>query len=269
MSSQSLGFIGTGTISHAIVTGLCNAPDPPSQIWISPRSAHRARELAASYPNVHVAATNQDVLERTDTVMLAVQPQVARSVLTELVFRDLHRCVSLIAGFSRESLLSLIHPAIQCVRATPTPSVAQCRGPIAIYPSDAETVALFSRIGEPVAVQDESEFNALLSCSAEMSPFFRLLNSCVRFMTAHGLPDASARKYAGALFSALGHTALSHNELTFEQLAQDHATPGGINEQMARELRDAGVFDAHERGLERIFARVCASAWTAVPGQSK
>jgi pyrroline-5-carboxylate reductase len=230
---------------------------------------HRARELAASYPNVHVAATNQEVLERTDTVMLAVLPQVARSVLGQLVFRESHQCISLIAGFSHESLLSLIHPAIHCVRATPTPSVAQRRGPIAIYPSDAETVALFSRIGEPVAVQDENEFSALLSCSAEMAPFFRMLHSCVRFMTAHGLPDASARKYAGSLFSALGQTALGRSELTFEQLAQEHATPGGINEQMARELGDTGVFDAHERGLERIFARVCASTRKAAPGQSK
>src|SRR5271154_4917298 len=72
--STGLGFIGTGTITHAIVTGLCNAQDPPPQIWVSPRSNRRARELAASYPNVHVASSNQEVLDRTDTVMLAVLP---------------------------------------------------------------------------------------------------------------------------------------------------------------------------------------------------
>jgi pyrroline-5-carboxylate reductase len=265
--TKQLGFIGTGTITHAIVTGLCNAPDPPSQIWISPRSRNKARDLADSYPNVHIATTNQEVLDRADTVILAVLPQVAHSVLKELVFRNSHQCISLIAGFSHASLLSLIHPASHCVRATPLPSVAHRRGPVAMYPSDAEAAALFSRIGEPVVVQHEGEFNSLVSCTAEMAPFFRLLDSCVRFMTAHNLADATARRYVGSLFSALGHTALDCSGITFEQLAREHATPGGINEQLARELLDAGVFEAHQRGLDRIFTRLCASTWTAVPDQ--
>jgi pyrroline-5-carboxylate reductase len=257
--STGLGFIGTGTITHAIVTGLCNAQDPPPQIWVSPRSNGRARELAASYQNVHVASSNQDVLDRTDTVMLAVLPQVAQSVLQELVFRDSHHCISLVAGLSHESLLCLIRPAARWTRATPTPSVRFRRGPIAMYPPDPETLALFSRIGEPVAVQQESEFEALVACSAEMAGFFMLLQTCMNFIMDCGVPAESARQYAASLFGALGNTALCRHEITFEQLAHEHSTPGGLNEQLARELAEAGVFTAHGRGLERILARLSGS----------
>lgn len=257
--SAGLGFIGTGTITHAIVTGLCTAQDPPPQIWVSPRSNRRARNLAASYPNVHVAGSNQEVLDRTDTVMLAVLPQIAQSVLRDLVFKESHRCISLVAGLSHESLLHLIRPATRWTRVTPTPSVGLRRGPIAMYPPDPETLALFSRIGEPVAVQQESEFEALLACSAEMAAFFKLLQACMKFMMDHGVPGESARQYAASLFGALGNTALCRRELTFEQLAHEHSTPGGLNEQLARELANAGVFLAHKQGLERVLARLSGS----------
>jgi pyrroline-5-carboxylate reductase len=265
--STGLGFIGTGTITHAIVTGLCNAQDPPPQIWVSPRSNRKARELAASYPNVHVASSNQEVLDRTDTVILAVLPQVAQSVLEELVFRDSHHCISLVAGLSHESLLHLIRPATRGTRATPTPSVGLRRGPIAMYPPDPETRALFSRIGEPVAVQQESEFEALVACSAEMAAFFKLLQACVKFMMDCGVPVELARQYSASLFGALGNTALCRHELTFEQLAHEHTTPGGINEQLARELAEAGVFMAHTQCLERILARLIGSRRAAAEGR--
>jgi pyrroline-5-carboxylate reductase len=257
--TTALGFIGTGTITHAIVTGLCNAPDPSPQIWVSPRSNRRARELAASYPNVHVASSNQEVLDRTDTVLLAVLPQIAQSVLEELVFKDSHHCISLVAGLSHESLLHLIRPATHWTRVTPTPAVGLRRGPIAMYPPDPETLALFSRIGEPVAVQQESEFEALVACSAEMAAFFELLQACMKFMMDCGVPVESARQYSASLFGALGNTALCRHELTFEQLAHEHTTPGGINEQLARELAEAGVFMAHKQCLERILARLIGS----------
>jgi pyrroline-5-carboxylate reductase len=206
-----------------------------------------------------VASSNQEVLDRTDTVMLAVLPQVAQSVLEELVFKDSHHCISLVAGLSRASLMRLIRPATRSTRATPTPSVGLRRGPIAMYPPDTETVALFARIGEPVAVQQESEFEALLACSAEMAAFFELLQACMKFMMGCGVPIDSARQYAASLFGALGNTALCRRELTFEQLALEHSTPGGLNEQLARELAEAGVFVAHSRALERILARLSGS----------
>ncbi len=262
--STGLGFIGTGTITQAIVTGLCSAQDPPPQIWVSPRSKRRARELAMSFSNVHVASSNQEVLDRTDTVMLAVLPQIAQSVLEGLVFKDSHHCISLVAGLSHESLLRLIRPATRWTRATPTPSVGLRRGPIAMYPPDPDTLALFARIGEPVAVRQESEFEALVACSAEMAAFFKLLQACTKFMMDCGVPVESARQYAASLFGALGNTALCRHELSFEQLAHEHTTPGGLNEQLARELTEAGVFMAHKQGLERILARLSGSRRTAV-----
>jgi len=251
-----LGFIGTGAITEAVVTGLCRASQPPGEIWVSPRSRTRARDLAAAYPSVRVAESNQEVLDRTTTVMLAVLPQSARDILQGLRFRAAHLCISLIAGFSHETLRPLVGPASRCVRATPTPAVAYGRGPIAICPRIQDVCELFGRIGEPVPVDDEDHFNALLSCSAEMASFFQLLHCCKSFLSVHGLPDESARRYVSSLFAALGQTALYRDELAFEQLAAEHATRGGLNEQLVRDLAQDGVFAAHQNALERVMKRL-------------
>lgn len=257
--STAIGFIGTGTITRAIVTGLCQADGPSAQIWLSPRSRPIARQLAASYSNVRVAGSNQEVLDRTETVVLAVLPQAAQGVLEELVFKPSHHCISLVAGLSHEALLRLIRPATRWTRATPTPSVSLRRGPIAMYPPDPDALALFGKIGEPAAVHRESEFEALLSCSAEMAAYFKLLATCAEFLADCGVPVDAARRYAASLYGALGDTARSSSDVTFDQLAVEHATPGGLNEQLARELAEAGVYRAHRQGLERILARLSGS----------
>ena len=42
----------------------------------------------------------------------------------------------------------------------------------------------------------------------------------------------------------------------FAALANAHATPGGLNEQFARDLGEAGVYDAVRDGLDAVLTRI-------------
>ena len=81
-----IGFVGTGTITTAVVSGLCGAEDSCDlQITISPRNQERAAALHASYPDqVSVAKDNQEVLDRSDIVCIAVTPAQAPQALSAL-----------------------------------------------------------------------------------------------------------------------------------------------------------------------------------------
>ena len=90
MSSSAklqLGFIGTGTITEAIVTGLVSGDGPMPEIFVSPRSAKTAARLADMSPQVTVAPDNQGVVDAADMVFLAVRPNVAQDVVRALRFR--------------------------------------------------------------------------------------------------------------------------------------------------------------------------------------
>ena len=64
--TMRLGFIGTGTITTAMVTGLCTAAETPEHILVSPRNAERAAGLAEAFTQVAVAKDNQEVIDGSD-----------------------------------------------------------------------------------------------------------------------------------------------------------------------------------------------------------
>jgi hypothetical protein len=109
---MQLGFIGTGEITSSIVTGLSSSGVAAHAIWLSPRNSAIANALADRFRGISVASGNQEVLDHSYTIVIAVRPSAARGVLSELRFRPDHqvirkiflngRCRSFGRGSSRE-----------------------------------------------------------------------------------------------------------------------------------------------------------------------
>ena len=81
-----IGFVGTGTITVAVVTGLCSAEDAADlQITVSPRNQENAAGLCSRFPlQVTIARDNQEVLDNSDIVCIAIIPAQAQDVLSGL-----------------------------------------------------------------------------------------------------------------------------------------------------------------------------------------
>ena len=251
-----LGFIGTGTITTAVVTGLCTADRSPERILVSPRNAERAAALAETFPQVSVATDNQEVIGGSDWVFLAVLPKMAPEVLSPLRFRSDQRIVSLIATLSAAELADLVAPASAIVRVVPLPPVALHLGPIAICPPDPEVAELLDRIGSAVEVEDEHQLYALWSVTALMAPYFALLGRTTDWLAAQGVEAAASSRYAGAMFHGLSVFGAEAGAEGFGPLTKEHQTPGGLNEQALRELAATGWYDELETVLDNILARL-------------
>jgi pyrroline-5-carboxylate reductase len=130
-----LGFLGTGAITSAMVTGL-NAIKGDHAMVLSPRNAVIAADLARRFPSVAIASSNQSVVDACETVVIAVRPQIAEEVLKELRFSADQNVVSVVSGFSVATLAGLLAPAAKITRAVPLPSAARRGSPTAIYPRD-------------------------------------------------------------------------------------------------------------------------------------
>ena len=77
LATLRCGFVGTGTMSAAMVRGLCTANPPVASVAVSPRNAEKAAALAREFPGrVTIAADNQDVVERSDVVFIGVLPAI-------------------------------------------------------------------------------------------------------------------------------------------------------------------------------------------------
>lgn len=256
---MKLGFIGTGALTSAIVTGLKSVPDNSVSVLLSPRNKEIAAGLATRYLDVRIATDNQAVLDNCDTIMLAVRPQIAYEVLPELRFRRDHHVVSLIATLSREEVAALIAPVEQVTKALPMPMTAHRQGATIICPPDPSIAAFFGRLGKAIEVEDSSEFNALSVVTATYATYFKYLDTIHGWLKDRGVGETKGHDYIATLFKALANAPETTPGADFMQLAEEYATRGGINEQVLRELTNRKVFDAFAESLEGVHRRISAS----------
>jgi pyrroline-5-carboxylate reductase len=252
----TIGFIGTGAITQAVVTGLCTLEAPPARIWVSPRNAARAKALSETFPRVSVAADNQSLLEESETVCLAVRPDIAEQLLKELRFRADQRIVSFIAMVSMARLNDLVAPATRVCRMVPLPAVAEHLGPVALCPPDESVAALFGGLGTLVQVEDEARLHALWATTSMMAPFFGALKLMSAWLEERQIAPEQARRYVASMIHALSVTGMAAEEEDFERLIVDHSTPRGLNEQALRELEDAGCYARLSEVLTLIEKRL-------------
>jgi pyrroline-5-carboxylate reductase len=250
-----LGFVGTGKIASAMVSGLMTAPSFRGSIVLSPRNAASASQLKAEFPTLTVAASNQEVLDNSETVVLTVRPQSAIDIISELSFRPDHRVISAIAALSHQRLCELVAPAQIVIKAIPLPTVAEHRSFTALYPSEPDANKLFNLLGSAFPVNTERQFNALSATSAVVASYAAFAQATASWLTAQGLGRSEARRYVSTLLTEIVD-ATADSDRSFSEIAASHTTQGGLNEQLRLYLEGENVFDTLSSGLDKIMARV-------------
>jgi pyrroline-5-carboxylate reductase len=256
---MKLGFVGCGTIASSMVIGLCSSGSA-GPIMLSPRNEQVAAALASRFANVQIATTNQAVLDASEVVVLAVRPQIAFGVLSELRFRRDHHVLSLIATLPLEYIRSVTTPATLVTRAVPLPSVALRQGPTAIFPPGQPVKALFDALGTAIELDDESEFDAFATATATMASFFSFASTVSGWMTRNGVAPENARTYVGEMLRGLAATSQAMPDRSFSALADEHQTPGGLNEQVLQSITRDGSFVELDRALDMVLKRLQAGA---------
>ena len=252
---MTIGFVGTGAIASAMVTGLSSEGGPQPSILLSPRNAETAARLANRFPNVRVCPSNQEVVNGSDTVVLSVRPQVGEEALSNLRFSADQVVISLLPGFLLRRLAGLVNPAERIWRAIPLPFAAQSRGPIAIHPPGGAAAELFSQLGEVFGIEQEDHLNAFSTATSTMAAYFAFVGQIASWVAQRGVPDEQARAYAARMFAGLGEAGLEARQRTFQDLASAFATPGGLNEQVLRDLTGRGVFGTLAEALDSVHRR--------------
>jgi pyrroline-5-carboxylate reductase len=250
-----IGFIGSGTITRAVVTGLLKAKAPFEHLCLSPRNGEIASALAGLDSRIRVCATNQEVLDNSDTVCLAVVPQISAEVLRALHFGSRHHVISFIAGVSIAELRRLTGDGHTIVRAVPLPAVAATQGSTAICPPDEVARLLFTQLGTPVEVADERQFDALSAVTATMASFYAVLEAQAQWLAAQGIDYRSARAFLSGHSVGLAHETTCSDK-PFSKLIEESMTPGGINEQLHKELSVEDAYSRYAVALDKVLKRV-------------
>jgi len=250
-----IGFIGTGVITSALVTGFCSGRDLDHRIYLSPRNAERAAELAAKFESVTVTASNQEVLDKSEWVVLAVVPKLGEEIIRPLSFRENHRVINLMSDRKLEEIADWIGKTRTLVHMVPLPFAARRIGPIAIYPNNREVAELFAPLGKIIGVDDVKQIQVLAAVTALMSSYYGLLWEVVKWGEKEGLSRKESIDYTTAFFEALSFQARCVQDGDLGRIAGE-MTPGGLNEMALRAIKEQGGFELWVRALDPVLARL-------------
>ena len=257
----TLGFIGTGTLASALVTGFCaRAPETPYPIVLSPRSRDNAARLKAAWPDrITMAESMQEVVDRSDWVMLAVLPKAGEEVCASLRFRPEQKVVNFMSDKALPQVREWIGPTAALVHMVPLTFNAFCDGPIVLSPPNAEAAEIFGHIGQVVQLEERYHAAVLAAVTGCVAPFFTLLDTLSQWSAAQGVPPDLAARYVSGFFGAVCQEAAPLDGAGLSRMAGT-ATPGGINFLVKDLLAQQGGFqmwaDAMEPALERLTVNI-------------
>ena len=250
-----LGFIGTGKISSSIIYGIFNSKLKIKRIYISSRNKNIAKKLTRKFRSVKILNDNQEIINKSSTIFLAVTPIVGNKILSKLKFTRNKKIISLISTINLEKLKKLTKNK-NVTRAIPLPPIEIKKGPIILCPANKNAKAIFSHLGKVLEIKSEKICNNFWTTSALMAPFYELLKVSSDWLTHRGVRKSEAVNYITELFLGLSQDAVNKKSQGLKKLVLDSQTPRGINEEALSQLKKEKFYSNLNKVLNRIYLRL-------------
>ena len=253
---MNIGFIGTGIIASAVITGICKSSIIHNKIIISPRNKVIAKRLKKKFNKVKIAKNNQEIINSCDWVFLSITPNVGKKLIKNLKFNANQIIISFISTITLAQLKKAIKVKAKIVRAIPLPPVSLKKGPVPIYPPNKKVKEFFNKIGTTIEIKSEKSSINFWTTSGMMAPFYELLRVMTDWLVKKGIKRHNAQKYITSLFLALSEDAAVNSKKDLKYLVKHSQTPRGLNEQGVKELTKSGFYKKIEKTLNSIHRRL-------------
>ncbi len=250
MQTARIGFIGAGNMAASLIGGLVAQGFAPDQISASDPNTAALNTLAAQ-TGIRACADNHAVAQAADVLVLAVKPQVMKSVLTELapsVQAHQPLVISIAAGISIDSLCSWLGGELPVVRCMPnTPALVQL-GASGLYANamvsaaqrqQAETI--LKAVGIALWLDSEAQIDAVTAVSGSGPAYFFLLMEAITTAGVElGLAPEVARQLT--LQTALGAAQMAiSSDVDAAELRCRVTSPGGTTERAIAHFEQQGL----------------------------
>jgi pyrroline-5-carboxylate reductase len=248
-SDLSIGFFGAGKMATALAKGFVGAGLVAGNRVVASDPMEAARKAFVQAVGGAVAVTNAEVAERSRVLLLAVKPDQAGAVLSEVkpAVSGEHLLISIAAGVTLARLEAGLRPGARVARVMPNaPALvgasasAFALGTAARGEDEEMTRRLFSAVGTAVAVK-ESLLDAVTGLSGSGPGYvFLILEALIDGGVAAGLPREIATQLAAQ--TLLGSAKLLLETGQHPGALKDMVTsPGGTTIDGLQVLERAGV----------------------------
>jgi len=249
MNNTTLTFIGGGNMASSLIGGLIADGWDPARIRVADTSSQRLQQLAEQFP-ITTTTSNRDAADHANVIVLAVKPQVIKSVareLADIVSQQQPLVISIAAGIPAAALDNWLGKSAAIVRAMPnTPAMVQS-GATALFANagvseDQRSTAesILRAVGIAIWVEDEAQMDAVTALSGSGPAYFFLFMEALQAAGQElGLPENTARLLALQTAFGAAKMALESNE-DAATLRHQVTSPGGTTEHAIRTFQEGG-----------------------------
>ena len=132
---MNLGFLGTGHITSSVIEGIFRSKLKIKKIFISPRNKIIAKKLSKRFKKITISKNNQQLIDSSKLIFLAITPQVGHKILRKLKFKKDKKIISFISTINLKDLRNYTKNK-NISRVIPLPFIGMKKGPIIICSSD-------------------------------------------------------------------------------------------------------------------------------------
>ncbi|MEL6093978.1 pyrroline-5-carboxylate reductase [Bartonella schoenbuchensis] len=257
---MKIGFLGTGTISAAMIDGVIASAFELHSIIVSPRNTQIAQRLSRDYDKVIVAENNQALLDSSDCVFLCLRNQVAEEILRPLRFHPEQLVVSVLAMARAADVEKWINHKVH--RAIPLPFVAECKNLTPIYPDHPFLRAMFDKLGGTLVLESEDQFNLFMTAGSLMGVYFNFIETAHQWLVTQGIEKLQSADFLTMMFGNLADKMCKNTKahrsmpIDFALLGQEFSTKGGTNELLSNCFSNQGGQAALITALETTLQRI-------------
>lgn len=242
-------FIGGGNMATALISGLSQSRPEPDWIRVCDPSIEARERLATEY-QVECFSSAAQAIDKADTIVLAIKPQVMPAVLAQLggLVEPGQLLISIAAGVNIDTIVGALGADQAVIRAMPNTPALIGKGISGLFAAPGcsaeqrETAErLFAAAGASVWVEDEALMNVVTAVSGSGPAYYFLLTEALREAgQSLGLPETVAARLALHTANGAGAMALQ-NSVDVSELRRRVTSPGGTT-QAALEVFASGNF---------------------------
>tara|TARA_X000000368_G_scaffold379614_1_gene334825 strand:- start:299 stop:1066 length:768 start_codon:yes stop_codon:yes gene_type:complete len=251
-----LGFIGCGKISLSVITGILSSSLKIKKIFVSKRNSKISSYLRKKNKKIIVTKENQEIINKSNWIFLAVTPSVGEKIIKELKFKPNQKIISFISTITIPRLKRMIKVKADIVRAIPLPPISLKEGPIPICPPNKKVKKFFDQLGSTIEIKNEKLSINFWSTSGMMASYYNLLRTMSDWLIKRGVKRLDAQKYITSLFLALSKDAVVNTKKDLKYLVKESQTPKGLNEQALKDISRKKVYKYVVEALNNIHKRL-------------
>jgi len=249
-----LGFLGTGHITSSVIEGIFMSKLKIKKIYISPRNKIIAKKLSKRFKKITISKNNQQLIDKSSWIFLAITPQVGRKILEQLSFKKNKKIISFISTINLKNLKKYTKNN-NVTRVIPLPFIGRRKGPIIISPVDKKAKSFFKHLGKVIEIKSEKVSKGFWATSSFMAPFYNLALETSNWLTSKGVKKKKAENYVRELFLALSEDSIIKNKLSLKTLVLQSQTPRGTNEYVLKKLKKKKFYKIQKKVLNSVFKK--------------